>query len=504
MIDCNLAPLFTVISPAIASMLILISHRHPNIREAWTRIATIVTFSFVISMAPKVLSGETVECVLFEMIPGVEFAFKVDAFGMIFAITSSSLWILVSLYSIGYMRSLNEHAQTRYYFCFAWAITSALGIAFSKNLITLFVFYEILTICTHPLVAHEESQEALAAGRKYLLYLMTSGCFLLAASLITYSISGTTDFNPRGILNSEVPEFFLQLLFICYLLGFMKAAYMPFHSWLPTAMIAPTPVSGLLHAVAVVKAGVFGIIRVICYVYGVELTYHLGLGLLLACFASFTVIVANLFAIGEDNLKRRLAYSTINQLSFIILGVSLLTPFAIMGGMMHITFHGYMKITLFLCAGAIAAITGKKLVSELAGVGKRMPITMVAFTIGAIGMSGLPPVAGFLGKWYICLGAVQATEFFNQASYLAFIFVVLTSSILDVVYLFPIVRTAFFTGSNENLEREETKKTIYLFMIIPLLITATFSIALFIFPNALLIFDLAEKAVEDVYGGWLR
>ncbi|MEM0350792.1 MAG: monovalent cation/H+ antiporter subunit D family protein [Archaeoglobaceae archaeon] len=492
-------PLLAVLTPAIASLLILASHRNPNIREAWTIIATLITFYLVFSMAPKVLSGEKIECILFEILPGIEFAFKVDAFGMIFAITSSSLWILVSIYSIGYMRSLKEHAQTRYYFCFAWAITSALGIAFSKNLITLFIFYEILTLCTYPLVSHEESEEALAAGRKYLLYLMTSGSFLLAASLITYALVKTTDFNPNGILNSEIPNHILQLLFICYVLGFMKAAYMPFHSWLPTAMIAPTPVSALLHAVAVVKAGVFGIIRVICYIYGVELTHELGLGVFLATFASFTVITANLLAIGEDNLKRRLAYSTINQLSFIILGASLLSPLALMGAIMHITFHGYMKITLFLCAGAIMVVTGKKLVSELAGVGKLMPLTMFAFTVGAIGMAGLPPIAGFIGKWYISLGSVQAAEIFNQPLLVIFIFVILLSSLLDILYLLPIVKMAFFEVSEEKFERVELKQKLNLLMLLPLLITAIFSILLFISPNILLLPELAGVAVDEVW-----
>ncbi|MEM1578226.1 MAG: monovalent cation/H+ antiporter subunit D family protein [Archaeoglobaceae archaeon] len=494
----DLTPLIAVLTPAIASLLILASHKNPNVREFWTILATFIAFPLVFSMVPKVLNGESIECILFEILPGIEFAFKVDAFGMIFAITSSSLWILVSIYSIGYMRSLNEHAQTRYYFCFAWAIASALGIAFSKNLITFFIFYEILTICTYPLVSHEESEEALAAGRKYLLYLMTSGSFLLAASLITYVLVDTTDFKPGGVLGIGISKTLLQLLFICYLLGFMKAAFMPFHSWLPTAMIAPTPVSALLHAVAVVKAGVFGVIRVICYIYGVKMTNELGLGFLLAIFASFTVITANLLAIGENNLKRRLAYSTINQLSFIILGASLLSPLALMGAMMHITFHGYMKITLFLCAGAIAVVTGKKLVSELAGVGKSMPITMLAFTIGAIGMAGLPPIAGFLGKWYIAIGSVQAAEIFNQPILVSFIPVILISSILDILYLLPIVKMAFFEGSSESFGREEMKQKLYLFMLIPLCTTALFSILLFIFPNILLIPELAEVAVDEI------
>lgn len=495
----ELIPLLAILTPAVASFLILASYKNPNVREFWTILATLITFPLVFWMALRTINGEKIELILFEILPGIEFAFKVDAFGMIFAITSSSLWILVSIYSIGYMRSLKEHAQTRYYFCFAWAIASALGVALSKNLITFFIFYEILTISTYPLVSHIESEEALKAGRKYLLYLMISGSFLFAASLITYSLTGTTNFSPKGIFSKEIVEPMLQALFLCFFLGFMKSAYMPFHSWLPTAMIAPTPVSALLHAVAVVKAGVFGVIRVIYYIYGVELIEELELGLILALFSSFTVITANLLALGEDNLKRRLAYSTINQLSFIILGASLLSPFALKGAMMHIAFHGYMKITLFLCAGTIAVVTGKKLVSELAGVGKRLPITMLAFTIGAIGMSGLPPIAGFLGKWYISLGCVQAAEIFDQTVFLAFIFVILIASILDVLYLIPIVKIAFFENPSEKFEREEMNDALYIFMVIPLSITAIFSILLFIFPNILLLPELSEVAINEIW-----
>ncbi|MHC1585856.1 MAG: proton-conducting transporter transmembrane domain-containing protein, partial [Candidatus Syntropharchaeia archaeon] len=323
--------------PALASILILVSDRYPNIREAWTILASIFTFFGVSLIIPAILAGQDLEYTIFKISDGISFSYHVDAFGLIFAVTSSSLWILVSLYSIGYMRTLEEHAQTRYYFCFAWAIFGALGIAFSENLITLYLHYEILTISTYPLVAHIETPEACAAGRKYLYYLLTSGCFLFVAIVTTYLLTGTIEFRSGGILSlASGSALLLQALFLCYLLGFMKAAWMPFHSWLPTAMIAPTPVSALLHAVAVVKAGVFGIIRVVCYIYGIDLMHALNLGIFLASLVSITVIMANLFAIGEDNLKRRLAYSTINQLSFILLGVAMLDPMGIMGGMMHI------------------------------------------------------------------------------------------------------------------------------------------------------------------------
>jgi formate hydrogenlyase subunit 3/multisubunit Na+/H+ antiporter MnhD subunit len=371
------------------------------------------------SVVPTIIGGEVIKYTFFTAFPGIDFGFSVDALGLIFAITSTFLWILVSSYSIGYMRSLHEHAQTRYYFCFAWAIFGAVGVALSSNLFTMFVFYEILTISTYPLVAHDQTPEALFAGRKYLAYLLSSSCFFLGAVVLTYHFAGTTDFMNGGIPNlaSEASRGALMALFAIFLLGFMKAAWMPFHSWLPTAMAAPTPVSALLHAVAVVKAGVFGVVRTVCYIYGIDLMSELGLGIILASIASFTMIVASLFAIAQDNLKRRLAYSTISQLSYILFGVALLNPMGVEGAMLHIPFHGFMKITLFMCAGAIMVASGKRNISDMGGIGRTMPVTMTAFTIGALGMCGIPPVCGFISKWYLGLGAGCACPWSTGGSY---------------------------------------------------------------------------------------
>ena len=357
------APIWAIICPAMVALLILFSGKQPNLRESWTLIGGVGLCYIVLSMSASVLKYGPIQFICFNLLPNIDFAFRADALSLIFATTSSCLWILVSIYSIGYMRTLKEHAQTRFYFSFAMALLGAMGIAFAANLVTMFVFYEILTISTYPLVAHEETPEAIAAGHKYLAYLLTGGVFFLIAILVTYFLAGTTDFSYQGILKpalGSTSKLTLQIVFFFFLLGFAKAAWMPVHSWLPSAMVAPTPVSALLHAVAVVKAGVFGIIRIVCYIYGIDLMHILGLGLVLAAIAAFTIIVANFYAIGQNNLKKMLAYSTINQLSFIILGVALLNPMALTGAMLHIPFHGFMKITLFLCAGAIAAITGKK------------------------------------------------------------------------------------------------------------------------------------------------
>ena len=496
----SIKPLLAVICPMIAAPCIFIFGKRPNIREGTTLLAAVIQFAIIISMAPVITDGGVITFRIIDIGAGIELGYRVDAFGLIFAITSSFLWILVSLYSIGYMRSLEEHAQTRYYFMFALAIFSAVSIALSENLVTFYIFYEALTLSTYWLVAHHEDQEAFAATRKYLVYLLSSGWFLFAAVVLTYAITGTTRFADGGILSSaSASGSTLIVLFVLFALGSIKAAWMPFHSWLPSAMVAPTPVSALLHAVAVVKAGVFGFVRIVCHVFGIELIGELGIGLWLGAVASITMILGSFFAIGEDNLKRRLAYSTISQLSYILFGVALLSPFGIKGAMVHIPFHGFMKITLFLCAGAIMVVTGKKEISQMAGVGKQMPVTMLAFTIGALGMCGAPPVSGFISKWFLGLGTIQAGA-------LIFLVVILVSSLLDVVYFFPIVKTAFFDTPAEasaadggKIRYLEMERPLYLFMVVPLALTALFSVIFFFFPDAFYLLDLVEIAVKNLF-----
>jgi multicomponent Na+:H+ antiporter subunit D len=497
----SVRPVLALCCPLTAAFLILASRKHPNLREGWTMLAAVAQFLIILSLVFDIreLDGGVIEYYLFTILPGVDFGFKIDAFGLIFAITSGSLWILVSSYSIGYMRSLHEHAQTRYYFCFALAILGAEGVAMSANLLTMFIFYEVLTVSTYPLVAHDQTDEALFGGRKYLAYLLTAGVFFLAAVLLTYSFVGTTDFRNGGILSADAASApALVVLFFFFMLGFIKAAWMPFHSWLPTAMVAPTPVSALLHAVAVVKAGVFCIVRVVCYIYGVDLMSHLGLAIPLATIAGFTMLTASLFAIAQDNLKRRLAYSTISQLSYIIFGVSLLTPMGIQGAMLHIPFHGFMKITLFMCAGSIMVASGKKNISEMGGIGRIMPFTMFAFTIGALGMAGAPPVCGFVSKWYMCVGTLQADK-------LVLLAVLLISSLLDIIYFFPIIYTAFF-GKPKDVtasvhEWKPKIKESSPFMVAPLVITAICSI-IFCIPNPVseVVLSLARIAVTSLGG----
>lgn len=489
----SISPLLAMLASLIGAFLILFTgEKNRNLREFWTILASVITFSIICSMIPIILNGKIIEYTIVNICPGVYLQFRVDAFGMIFATLASGLWIAVSIYSIGYMRGLNEHAQTRYFFCFAIAIFGAVGAALSANLLTLYMFYEILTISTFPLVAHKETPDAIKAGRKYLAYLLTGAAFVLFSIGLTYYLTGSLDFVAGGFVEGHGSKNLLRLLFFTFIIGFgSKAAIMPIHEWLPSAMIAPTPVSALLHAVAVVKAGVFCCLRVIHYVFGPNILSDLGVWLILAYFVSFTVIMANIIALTQDNLKRRLAFSTINNLSIIILGAALLSADAIKGSMIHIPFHGFMKITLFLCAGSIYVKTHKESISEMDGIGRQMPFTMGAFTIGALGLTGIPPVCGFISKWFLCLGAIEAKQ-------IIFLCVFLISALLDAAYFFPVIYAAFFKKPVDiNPHFDEAP----ILVVAPIVVTAIFSIIFFIFPDAFLnFFKMATMATQNILG----
>ena len=490
----SIRPVLAVLVSAVAALLILFTgERRRTLREFWTLSAAVIKFSIVASMIPPVLNGKVFEYTFISLFPGVAFQFRVDAFGLLFATLASALWIATSFYSIGYMRGLQAQAQTRFFFCFAWALHGAVGIAFSSNLITLFIFYEILTVSTFPLVAHKETAEAIQGGRKYLAYLLTGATLGMFSIALTYSLAGSLDFVPGGLLRGFEPSGLLQFLFIIFILSFgTKAALMPIHEWLPTAMVAPTPVSALLHAVAVVKAGVFCVLRIILYVFGPNLLVELDLWLALAYFASFTIIVSGMLALAQDNLKRRLAFSTINNLAIIILGAALLSPSGITGSIFHIAAHGFMKITLFFAAGAIYVKTHKENISEMDGIGKKMPVTMASFAVAAMGIAGTPPVAGFISKWTLCLGSLEANE-------ILFLFVLLTSALLDIGYFFPIIYNAFFKKSRDESKPELTEASP--FMVVPIAACASVSILLGIAPDAFVrFFSIASLAAKNVLG----
>lgn len=465
---------------------ILISTRTPNVREAWTFVAAIGKFLIILSMVPAVLKGTELVYTVAEVLPGIGIQFRVDALGMLFALVASSLWIITSAYSIGYMRGLNEHSQTRYFCFFALALSATIGVAFSANLLTLYLFYEMLSLATYPLVTHHQDREARASGRKYLLYILgTSIGLFLPAMLISYNLAGTLEFSSQGFLAGTGSKTLIGFLLFMFIFGFAKAAIMPLHSWLPAAMVAPTPVSALLHAVAVVKVGVFSIVRVLTGVFGVDLLSSLNFGPLICYVASFTIIVASLIALSQDNLKRLLAFSTIGQLSYIVLGIGLLSPKGMTGGMVHIAMHAFGKITLFFCAGAIFVATGKKNISEMVGIGKRMPVTMIAFFVGALSVIGLPPTGGFFSKWYLVLGTLQAHQ-------LPMLIILLGSSLLNAAYFLPIVYKAFFCTEQESMFVNRVEEA-PMWCVVPLVLTAIGSIVLFFYPTLFL--NLAEIAI---------
>jgi len=465
---------------------VLASSRSENIREGWTFAIAIAKLLIVISMIPAVLNGNQLVFTVAEVIPGLAIQFKVDALGMLFALVASLLWIVTSAYSIGYMRGLNEHSQTRYFCFFALALSATIGVAFSANLLTLYLFYEMLSLATYPLVTHHQDREARSSGRKYLLYIVgTSIGLVLPAMLICYHLTGTLEFSPQGFMTGAASPTMTAVLLFMFIFGFAKAGIMPFHAWLPAAMVAPTPVSALLHAVAVVKVGVFSIARVMTGVFGIEFLKSSHLGPIVCYVAAFTVITASLIALSQDGLKRRLAFSTIGQLSYIVLGVALLSPKGMTGGLVHIAMHAFGKITLFFCAGAIFVATGEKYISRMVGIGKRMPVTMIAFFIGSLSVIGLPPTGGFFSKWNLVLGTLES----GQPLMLV---VLLVSSLLNAAYFLPIVYNAFFCAPQKALFENKIQEA-PLWCIIPPVITAIGTIVLFFYPT--LFMRLAQMAV---------
>ena len=424
--------------PAAGAGLLALAGRRPNLREAVTLVAAALLFACVVALAPPVLAGARPQLFALELLPGIALGFRVEPLGMLFALVASGLWIVNSLYSIGYMRANGEPHQTRFYACFALALAATMGIAFAANLLTLFLFYEMLTLVTWPLVTHHGDDEARAGGRVYLgLLLGTSIVLLLPAIIATWAYAGTLEFAPGGILrDAGLSGPALGGLLALYVFGIGKAALMPVHRWLPAAMVAPTPVSALLHAVAVVKAGVFAVLKVILYVFGVEALAGVRASDWLPAVAGFTVIAASIVALHADNLKRRLAYSTVSQLSYVVLSASLLVPLSAAAAALHIAAHALGKITLFFAAGAIYTVTGKTEVSQLDGVGRRMPWTMGAFAVGALSLIGIPPAAGFLSKWLMFQGAAAAGHW-------PALVVLGASTLLNAAYFLPIVHAAF-------------------------------------------------------------
>ena len=468
----------TLLIPLAGGLAVALTGRWPNLREAATLIASVALFAVVLWLLDQVLAGGRPGLAVIEIIPGLPVALEIEPLGMLFGCVASGLWIVNSLYSIGYMRGNNEHKQTRFYICFTIAIASAMGIAFAGNMFTLFLFYEMLSLSTYPLVAHKENREARIGARVYIgLLLGTSIGFQLVAIIWTWAAAGTLDFEVGGILRDKVSPAMLPFLLALYMFGIGKAALMPFHRWLPSAMVAPTPVSALLHAVAVVKAGVFTVLKVVIYIFGIDLLAETGASNWLIWVASFTLLAASLVAMSKDNLKARLAYSTVSQLSYIVLAAALASGTGLLGGALHIATHALGKITLFMCAGAIYVATHKTEISDMKGLGRAMPFTFGAFCIGALSIIGLPPFAGASSKWYLSLAAAETGVIVVVAVYMI-------SSLLNVAYLLPIVANGFFSPSPDATQGRRVRLAeAPLLCVLPPCITAAGCLALFLFAD---------------------
>jgi multicomponent Na+:H+ antiporter subunit D len=456
--------------PVLGAVLIGMSGRVPNLREAFTLLTAVATFGLVAGLYPLVIAGHEPRLELLQVMPGVPLAFRVEPLGMVYALVATLLWIPNSVYSIGYMRGNNEKHQTRFYICFPLAIASAIGIAFAENIFTMFVFYETLTFSTFPLVTHKGSTDAVRSGRVYLgILVTTSVCFQLLAVLWIVGLYQSGDVSSieftrcgifrEGLTTGAVAPAVFGLLFFLYMYGIGKAALMPVHRWLPAAMVAPTPVSAFLHAVAVVKAGVFCVVKVTVYIFGVDMLREFAQGQWLLYVSGATILIASLIALFQDNLKKRLAYSTISQLSYVVMATALLTPISIMAATMHIVAHAFGKITLFFAAGSIYTAAHKTQVSQLDGIGRRMPWTMAAFAIGTLSMIGVPPVVGFVSKWFLINGVFESLSTpastmdvlrgsgFDEVFVLA---VIALSTLLNASYFMPIVYRAFFRPLSDD------------------------------------------------------
>lgn len=473
----------TLYIPLCGGLLLLVSRKSPGLQSAINLLTALLLAASVIGLWLKAPQGVH-QWRLAEPFPGLPLVLQTEPLGLLFAVVASVMWVPTALYTSGYMAANHEKHTTRMLFLFAVSLASAMLIAFSGNLLTLFLGYEALTLATYPLVTHKGSLEAMQAGRVYLGILMASSIGLLLVGILwVWQLAGSTSFVPGGILPQGLGPIAGGLLFALFLFGTAKAALMPLHRWLPAAMIAPTPVSALLHAVAVVKAGVFTVLKVSCYTFGPQWLLHIGSHRWTIYLVCFTLVAASVVALYQDNLKKRLAYSTISQLSYILLGTVMLTPASLLAAALHIAFHACGKITLFFAAGAIHTAAHKDKISQLDGIGRRMPWTMGAFSLASLSMIGLPPTAGFISKWYLLEGAMSSHNLFVAL-------VLLISTLLNAGYFVPIIYRAFarpLPQSPKHRSHGEAPWT----LVLPLCLTATLTVVLFCWPQPLL--ELAHR-----------
>lgn len=475
MINTLLPPIIIGISMLTGVVIYFISENREHLRTILNLTGAFIKLLLVIYMLVKVLEGNTFEMRI-GFVNKIDFVLIADPLSLLFLTLSSVLWLLTTFYAVGYMRDSKN--RSRFFSYFSICVAATAGIAMAGNLLTFYLFYETLTLSTFPLVIHEGSQKAIEAGKTYLRYTITGGMLILGGMLYLYSAAGSVDFVKNGLLeNVAISNTELNTIFFFIFTGFaVKSAIVPLHRWLPIAMIAPAPVSALLHAVAVVKAGVFGIIRLVLNIFGYNLFHLSNFSYIVIFAACFTIIYGSIRAISQENIKRLLAYSTVSQLSYITLGISLIAQTAIIGGMIHLIHQGIMKITLFMCAGYFDKAFGIKNISQLNGVGKIAPIPMAAFTVAAFGMIGLPPTAGFITKWYLGLGGLESGAWY-------IILILLISSFLNAIYFLPLIYRGWFKTADEAAMIKPRNLGYYavLFLIFPPVVTAVLTLLFGIF-----------------------
>ncbi|MBQ8201133.1 MAG: proton-conducting membrane transporter [Clostridia bacterium] len=395
------------------------------------------------------LSRTNADVILCRLTDDLPITFRVDGMGCVFAGLVSLLWPIATLYGFEYMK--HEERENTFFTWYTMSYAAALAIAFAGNLFTLYVFYECLTLITLPLVIHKKDTLSIRAGRRYLTYSISGAAMAFIALVCIIWFGSTTDFRLGGVLDAAKIAGHEDLLLLVFLLAFVgfgaKAAVFPMHAWLPAASVAPTPVTALLHAVAVVNAGAFAVLRVIYYSFGRSFLYGTWAqtaALLLAC---LTILLGSAMAVREQHFKRRLAWSTISNLSYMLMGAALMTEGGMVGSLTHMVIHGVIKITLFFCAGAVLVRTGKEYVQDLRGFGRLMPFTSGVFLLGSISLVGTPPLAGFVSKWNLLTAAADTGLGLGVVAVVALII----SAVLTAVYLFTVAAPMFFRPLNTDL-----------------------------------------------------
>ena len=480
--------LIPILFPMIMAILIGFGRFKEKIRNI---IATITVFSNLFFIIYIFRNKGAVFFTVFKINEFLDIYLKIDKLGVFFSLLVSVLWIFTTFYSMEYMK--HEGKENRFFAFFLVTLGVTLGISFSGNLVTLYLFYELLTLVTFPLVIHSGSKEALKSGTKYLIYSFVGATFVLLGMILLFTITNGLDFYPKGIIKDfNLNKTLISISYVVMFLGFgVKAALVPFHSWLPNAMVAPTPVSSLLHAVAVVKSGVFALIRITYYVFGMEIVKQIYARKYLLLFVTISILMGSFLALHQSNLKKRLAYSTISQLGYILLGLLILNRNAFVGGLLHLINHAVIKITLFFCVGTIMYTRGKTDINEIKGIGKEMPYTMWCFTISSISLIGIPPTNGFVSKWYLAQGGLIEGKIIFPA-------ILLISALLTAMYLLPIITVAFFRRDEEHkgLEQIEVREA-PIKMLVPIILITFITIVLGLYPNPILnfLFEISKEVI---------